>query len=271
MFDFLYNRDPESHKGDYGHALLVAGSYGKMGAAVLAARACLRSGVGLLTVHVPRCGAGIMQTAVPEAMLSIDDNEHCFSSLPLKMERYDAIAVGPGLGSDKSSQDAFGELLKKRMSLHSHMVIDADAINILAMHPESMHLVSDAVITPHVKEYGRLFGDADPQTMSDTHSVVIVKKAHRTTVFAPHCSPVVNDSGNAGMATAGSGDVLTGVMLGIVAQAKAYARRHDIEQYSLQTLAALAVNLHGKAGDLAARHRSQPALIASDIIDALLS
>ena len=265
--DFLFNRDPDSHKGDYGHALLVAGSYGKMGAAVLAARACLRAGVGLLTVHTPRCGVDILQTAVPEAMLSIDDDERLFSSLPANLDRYDAVAAGPGLGTGERTQKALLALLEAASQLP--MALDADAINILALHPEAIHLAKGAILTPHVKEYARLFADAAPQAMADMHELVIVKKAHRTKVFAPNADIVENFSGNAGMATAGSGDVLTGITLGLLTQSAAYSRRHISVAISHQDIAALAVHLHGTAGDIAASRLSQPSLIASDIIDSL--
>lgn len=270
---FLSNRNPESHKGWYGHALLIAGSYGKMGAAVLAARACLRSGVGLLTVHVPRCGMEIMQTAVPEAMLSIDADEHCFATLPHNLDRYDAVAVGPGLGTDDATQHALIELLNTLSDIGKvGLVMDADALNILALHPEVMHLAVRTVITPHSMEYRRLFADADPQIIADMHGAVIVKKSHRTVIFAPHCEPITNSTGNPGMATAGSGDVLTGIMLGILAQATAYSA-HDadfpIKDWPLQRLAALAVYLHGAAGDRAAAKRSPFSVVASDIIDGL--
>lgn len=273
--DFIFNRDPESYKTDYGHALLVAGSYGKMGAAVLAARACLRAGAGLLTVHTPRCGVEILQTAVPEAMISVDDDEHCFSSLPSQLERYDAVAVGPGIGTGDATQKALLCLLQHRPA-GKGLVLDADALNILAQHPESLHLASDAIITPHKMEYRRLFSDAEPQQMADLHSLVVVGKAHRTQVFAPHCSPVFNETGNAGMATAGSGDVLTGIALGLMSQAVAYPRRHKDYEFSanelamVQQIAALAVRLHGEAGDRAAERRQQPSVIASDIVDAIL-
>ena len=287
---FLSNRDPESHKGWYGHALLIAGSYGKMGAAVLAARACLRSGVGLLTVHVPRCGVQIMQTAVPEAMLSIDTDEQSFTVMPSHLDSYDAIAVGPGLGTDGNTQNALLELLKNRNSDASvqlrdavayngennsgrcPLVLDADALNILSMHPESLHLAEGAVITPHAKEYQRIFADADPQTMADMHGLVIVKKAHRTQIYAPDRVPITNNTGNPGMATAGSGDVLTGIMLGVLTQSKAYAAHssnYSNGDYSLQQLAALAVSMHGTAGDNATIKRSQASVIASDIIESL--
>ena len=271
--DFLCRRDPESHKGWYGHALLVAGSYGKMGAAVLAAKACLRSGVGLLTVHVPRCGVEILQTAVPEAMVSIDECDTCFSSLPDNLERFDAIAIGPGLGTDSRTEKALLTLLRslghtEEGNLVKPLVVDADGLNIMAGHPEAMRLVASAVFTPHAKEYARLFGSSKPQEMSERYGLYIVCKAHRTMVYGPGCLPVMNDTGNAGMATAGSGDVLTGMILGLLTQNAVYYRHCDNKPaMTLQQVTALAVCLHGMAGDKAASLRSMPSMIASDIID----
>lgn len=271
--NFLYRRDPESHKGCYGHALLIAGSYGKMGAAVLAAKACLRSGVGLLTVHVPRRGVEILQTAVPEAMVSIDECDTCFSALPDDLGRYDAIAVGPGLGTAPCTEKALLSLLRtlgrtEEGCLVKPLVVDADGLNIMAVHPEVVHLVAGAVLTPHAMEYGRLFGSSEPQEMADKYGVCIVGKAHRSKVYGPGCTPITNDTGNAGMATAGSGDVLTGLMLGLLTQNAAYCRHCSTEPaMTLQQVAALAVCLHGMAGDKAASLRSMPSMIASDIID----
>lgn len=274
LFPFLFARNPETHKGDYGHALLIAGSYGKMGAAVLAARAALRSGVGLLTVHVPRQGVAIMQTAVPEAMLSIDNGDTRFSSLPANLERYNAIAVGPGLGTDAETTQALLCLLESQqpasLSHHAQLILDADALNIVARHPEAMHLVAGSIITPHAREYERLFGDADTQSMADLHDLVIVRKAHRTRIYAPHSHFIENTSGNAGMATAGSGDVLTGIMLGLAAQWKAYRYESSALRPSRQQLAARAVDMHGKAGDVTAMRRGNLySLVAGDIVNAL--
>lgn len=271
---FLWQRAAASHKGHYGHALLVAGSYGKMGAAVLAARAALRAGVGLLTVHVPRCGVDIMQTAVPEAMLSIDDGSHCFSTLPAQLERYDAVAAGPGLGTDEATQKALLALLQA-LDPRTPRLLDADALNILARHPEALSMPAAAaastVLTPHAAEYERLFADAEPQAMANLHGLTIVAKGHHTAVCAPKRVPLINaDAGNAGMATAGSGDVLTGITLGLMAQNVCYPPRHGLAVLPLQTVAFAAVRLHALAGDRAALRRSQPALIASDLIDNLL-
>ena len=274
MFPFLYYRNPDTHKGHYGHALLVAGSLGKMGAAILAARACLRSGVGLLTVHVPRCGVDIMQTAVPEAMLSIDEDDAIFSSLPKDLKKYDAVAVGPGLGTDPRTRQALVSILTAVQELKRPVVIDADGLNMLSMMPENIHLASGAVLTPHAMEYQRLFADAEPQQMANLHELVIVRKGHNSSIFAPGLSPIVNKTGNPGMATAGSGDVLTGIILSLLAQSHAYAAHglmpDEASNGFVQKLVAEAVRLHGRAGDIAATRRPQASIIASDIIDALL-
>lgn len=265
--DYLVNRKPNSMKWNFGHALLVAGSYGKMGAAVLAAKACLHSGVGLLTVHVPRCGVEIMQTAVPEAMLSIDDNDEVFSSVPNHLNRYNAVAIGPGLGTEKITQQAFSKLLHylgDGQDKTPSVALDADALNILAQHPEEMHLVKGSVITPHVREYDRIFDCKDRQQMADMHKLVIVDKGHPTRVYAPNSDVMVNETGNPGMATAGSGDVLTGIILGMMAQHSAYY--HEVLPSDLHALAAMAVWLHGSAGDRAAAKYGEAFIVASDII-----
>lgn len=266
---FLSNRDPKSAKWDYGHVLLVAGSYGKMGAAVLAAKACLRSGVGLVTVHVPRRGVDIIQTALPEAMASIDDDDCRFTTLPANLDRYDALAVGPAIGTDEQTCRALFALLET-IPPSMPRVLDADALNILASHPQALHLASGAVISPHVNEYRRLFGDAEPQSMAEMHNLVIVKKGHISCVYAPSVSPMKIDKGNPGMATAGCGDVLTGVVAGILAQYQAYSKQHSMDAVSVQQLAATAVEVHALAGTKAAQYKSQASMIASDIVEQLM-
>lgn len=251
--DCLNHRRPETHKGDYGHALLIAGSLGKMGAALLAAKACLRAGAGLLTVHVPRCGADILQTAFPEAMLSVDPSVSHASTLPDGFDRFSAVAIGPGLGTHADTA-----LLLQQVLTHCTvpLILDADALNLVARH-QLHHLLSpDTIITPHAKEYERLFGESDPSAMAQRHSIVIVKKSHRTQIYAPTGEHHTNTTGNPGMATAGSGDVLTGILLGLAAQ--------RLPPY--QT-AIIGTYIHGKSGDLAVQKQSQASLIASDIIE----
>ena len=272
--DFLNNRPADSHKGHYGHALLVAGSYGKMGAAVLAARACLRSGVGLLTVHVPAKGVDIIQTAVPEAMVSIDSNDthwtRQFRSEDLA--RYDAIAVGPGLGTNCT--EALDTLLSSACG--KPLVLDADALNMLVNITEKEsrlgiqgHL-APTILTPHAKEFERLFGTyKSPEERQDAQRMIsrqsgcaIVYKGNRTQTTGSKGEMYINTTGNPGMATAGSGDVLTGVILAILAQNKE-------TQLDAAMCASLGVWIHGKSGDLAHKKLSECGIVASDIIDFL--
>ena len=273
--DFIDRREPNSHKGAYGHALLVAGSYGKMGAAVLAARACLRSGVGLLTVHVPVRGVDIMQTAVPEAMVTIDECEtyftHCYTREELS--RYDAVAVGPGLGTD--SLGPLRSLIEAADG--KPMVLDADALNMLSKMDDKMALLrhhadggAPTVLTPHAKEFERMFGEygdsdqrrEEQRRISMETGCVIVYKGHNTQISGTQGEMYVNTTGDPGMATAGSGDVLTGVVLAILAQNK--DRQIDAEM-----CAVLAVWLHGKSADLAIQKQSQCSLTAGDVIENL--
>lgn len=254
--DTLFNhRRPDTHKGDYGHALLVAGSLGKAGAAILAARACLRSGVGLLTVHVPRQLVPILQTAVPEAMVSVDDDDTQFSSLPDDLHRYDAIAVGPGLGNTALTRSVLRRLLQE---CHGPYVLDADALNMIAYEGWQEEIPTGSVLTPHDGEYQRLFDEEDSATVARRHGVVLVRKGYRSQVYNTDGTCQVNDTGNPGMATAGSGDVLTGVVLALLAQ--------GLEPFDA---ACTAVWLHGRAGDMAVQSQSQASLIASDIVEHL--
>ena len=267
--DFLVCRHPDTSKADYGHALLVAGAYGKMGCAVLAARACLRAGVGLLTVHVPARGVDILQTACPEAMLSIDADENIFSSLPSHLDRYHAVAVGPGIGTDEQSFRALEALLSSPVCPRC-VILDADALNLVSMHPDTLFplLPADAILTPHAREYERLCGGKDiaPADFAQQHRVTLLLKGHHTIVAASDGRIDSNNTGNAGMATAGSGDVLTGLMLGLAAQCNTYSASPQYDNYELALLAAC---LHGKSGDLAAAKQAQCTIVASDIVENL--
>lgn len=256
--DFWNNRREETHKGDYGHALLVAGSYGKMGCAILAARACMRSGVGLLTVHVPEKGLNPLQCAAPETMTSIDYDGMLFANQPTALSKYNAIAVGPGIGTADRTYVALKTLLSEWGN--KPLVLDADALNLISLHPaELMPLVgANSILTPHAKEYERLFGNMTPDEASAKYGVVIVKKGHRTKVFAPDGQVYENTTGNPGMATAGSGDVLTGIILAFLAQG-----------LSPFDAARTGVYVHGEAGDIAVQNQSQASLTAGDIVEAL--
>ena len=261
----LRPRAKHSHKGDYGRTLLVAGSKGMAGASVLSARAALRSGVGLLTVHVPACNNAIVQVAVPEAMTSIDGNECCFSDF-IETSKYNAVAVGPGLGQSRESEKALLHLIE---NCRVPMVLDADALNILARNPEYLRrLPQGSVLTPHPGEFARLFGKAPNRYLSifavrafarDCGLAIVLKGAH-SVVIAPDGNLYFNSTGNPGMATGGSGDVLTGVVLALLAQG-----------YSATDAARMAIYVHGLAGDLAAKVKGETALVAGDIADCLSS
>ena len=256
-------RAKHAHKGMFGRALLVAGSKGMAGASVLAARAALRSGVGLLTVHVPSCNNVIVQGAVPEAMTSIDNSGCCFSD-SIDTVRYTAVGVGPGLGQSAESEAALLALID---NCKAPMVLDADALNILARNPKYMQcLPQGSIITPHVGEFARLFGATDSsyvrlqaaQAYAMTFGVTIVLKGAHTVIVTQMGTMHFNSTGNPGMATGGCGDVLTGCILALLAQG-----------YAAPDAARLAVYAHGLAGDLAACERGQMALVAGDIVDYL--
>lgn len=251
-----------SHKGDYGRALLIAGSLGKMGACVLSARAALRSGAGLLTVHVPRCGYSIIQTSVPEAMATVDSNEDHFSDAG-DASMYDVIGIGPGLGI--TSQTVTG--LRKVLQQRKPMVIDADALNILAGSRELLHLIpTGSILTPHPGEFKRLVGEwkndferleLQRKLAAQTKSTVILKGAH-TSIADPDGNVFFNSTGNPGMAKGGSGDVLTGVLTGLLSQ-----------RYPATEAAIIGVFAHGLAGDIAAREMGENSVIAGDIVEFL--
>ena len=259
----LSKRGKFSHKGTYGHALLVAGSYGKMGAAVLASRACLRSGVGLLHTHVPKIGVNILQTATPETMLSMDRYDNYFSQPP-DIRIYNAIGIGPGLGLEHQSAMAMKLLIQ---NANCPMVFDADALNILSENPTWLSfLPKGSILTPHPKEFQRLVGSWDndferlekQRNLAQKHRLYIVLKGAHTSICFPDGSCYFNSTGNPGMATAGSGDVLTGIITGLVASG-----------YSSGVAAILGVFIHGLAGDIAAVDIGYEALIAGDLINYL--
>jgi NAD(P)H-hydrate epimerase len=255
-----------SHKGTYGHALLLVGSYGKMGAGVLATKAALRAGAGLVTAHIPTCGYNIMQTAVPEAMLSLDDKANILSQIPdLKGEKYKAIGVGCGIGKEKLTEAMLKDLLKKTKQA---LIFDADALNILAEMPSELQALipKNSILTPHPKEFSRLVGESENdfdrlivlQAFAQAYQIYIVLKGAHSVIATPDGKLFFNTTGNPGMATGGSGDVLTGIITGLLAQG-----------YSSESASLLGVYLHGKSGDLAAEVSGQEALIASDLIDYL--
>ena len=252
-----------SHKGSFGHTLIIAGSYGKMGAAILAARAALRSGAGLLTVHFPNLGYNIMQTAVPEAIASIDPHDYHLSELP-ELNNYEAVAIGPGIGTKNATRESIMQLITH---CQRPLVVDADGLNILASLEGSLEkLPANSILTPHPREFERLFGPTEgaymrmlkQRELAQQYSLIIILKGAHTTIALPDGRVYFNTTGNPGMATAGSGDVLTGVIAALLSQA-----------YAPEVAAIFGVYAHGLAGDLAAQKNGQMGLIASDIIEHL--
>lgn len=259
----LMPRRKFDHKGTFGHGLLISGSYGKMGAAILASRAALRSGIGLLTSHIPRLGYDIMQTAVPETMVSIDRSDIIFTEYP-ELEQFKAIAIGPGIDKKQNSYKAMIDLLKE---VKVPVVVDADAINIIGEHPELKEdLPIGCVFTPHMKEFERLVGKSNDSFTRNSmqrefareHGLTMVLKGAYTAIACPEGSCYFNPTGNPGMATAGSGDVLTGIILSLLSQG-----------YPSKIAAIIGVYLHGLAGDLAAEKIGVEALTAGDIVEYL--
>ena len=262
LIDSIYKpRNRFAHKGNFGHALMIAGSYGKVGAAVLSSKACLRTGAGLVTCFIPKCGYEIMQTALPEAMVMTDINSSMITKIDEDVLKYDAIGIGPGLGTASETRTAIKELL---LVYKKPIVIDADGLNGLSKEKSLPPLPSGSVLTPHPKEFERLFReckndfDRIDKALSNAKSLncSIVLKGHHTFIATAGGKGYFNSTGNAGMATAGSGDVLTGMITALLAQ-----------DYSSEEAAILGVYLHGCAGDIAAKQFSQEAMIAGDIID----
>ena len=249
-------RESNSHKGTYGHALLIAGQTSQMGAAVIASKSCLRSGVGLLTVDIPKEERLILQTALPEAMLSFRENN-------ISVENFSAIAIGPGIGCSSYSL----ALLKKTLAAHNRpLVIDADGLNLIAQNTDLFHhLPEDTILTPHPKEFDRLFGDcaneeeriAIAQKKAKELRCIIVLKGNHTHVISKD-DILLNIVGNAGLAKGGSGDALTGMILSFLSQG-----------YTPYQAAQLAVYLHGLAADLTLNRQSMESMLITDVIENL--
>ncbi len=255
-------RPAYSHKGTFGSALLVGGSYGKIGAMVLCSKAALRAGAGTATALLPHCGYEIIQAAVPEAMC-ITSGENVIESIS-GWEKFSAIGIGPGMSTDEKPLAAFIEFID---SCKQPLVIDADALNIIGQHHEILaKLPMGSILTPHPKEFARLFGENtnsmiqldNARIQAMRYNVNIVLKGHNTAVVTSEGECWYNTTGNPGMATAGSGDVLTGVITGLLAQG------HQPHEAAM-----LGVFLHGLAGDMAVKDLSEEALIAGDIVEYL--
>lgn len=257
----LKTRSKFSHKGSFGHVLMIAGDHTKMGAAILSSKAVLRVGAGLVTLHHPSSAKTIVPTAVPEVMSSLDENEYIFTKAP-ELIKYSHIAIGPGLGTRTQSAKAL-KLLVQQIS--TPMVFDADALNILAENKTWLSfLPKSSILTPHIGEFTRLVGKSKDnferlqkaRNFSKKHGIYLVVKGAYTFITTPTGKVFFNSTGNPGMATGGSGDVLTGMIVGLLAQ-----------NYSPLDACMIGVFLHGLAGDLAAEKHSMESIIASDIVD----
>lgn len=257
----LLHRDDFAHKGSMGNALLIAGSYGMSGAAILASRACLRSGAGKVTVHTPRKNYGIMQVSVPEAVLHMDHEETYFSE-SVDSDDFDALGIGPGLGQQENTAIAFITQLKRAQC---PVVVDADGLNILANHRAWItQLPKGIILTPHPKEFDRLSSSPSngsyerlhrAQEMAQSLHAYIILKGHYSALCMPNGHVVFNPTGNSGMATAGSGDVLTGIITALLARGYRRADACVVGMY-----------IHGLAGDLAAKDLGKESLVAGDIV-----
>ncbi len=254
-------RDAFAHKGSMGNALLIAGSYGMAGAAVLAAKACMRSGTGKTTIITPETNRCIIQTSVPEAVLRIDPDERIFSEA-IDTDAFDSVGIGPGLGTDEETAVALMSQLRRTKC---PVVLDADALNIISNHRTWMqHLPANLILTPHPKELDRLYGSTassdydrlnNARNLAEHLEAYVILKGHYSALCTPDGSVTFNTTGNAGMATAGSGDVLTGIITGLLA--RGYARNQAC---------LTGMYIHGLAGDIAARETGEESLVASDII-----
>jgi len=261
LHHILRHRDDFAHKGTMGSALIIAGSYGMSGAAILASRACMRSGAGKTTIHIPKKNYTIMQVAVPEAVMQIDHEETYFSE-PVDTEDFDALAIGPGIGRHENTAIAMIAQLRRTQC---PIIVDADALNILSNHRAWMQqLPKEIIMTPHPKEFDRLSGGTSNgcyerlekvRNLAEHLQAYIILKDHYSALCLPDGRICFNSTGNSGMATGGSGDVLTGIITGLLARG-----------YTQKEACMLGMYLHGLAGDLAMRETGKESLIASDII-----
>ncbi|MGB0839100.1 MAG: NAD(P)H-hydrate dehydratase, partial [Chitinophagales bacterium] len=255
---YLQPKSKFHHKGKNGHALVIGGSYGKMGAAILTAKATLKAGAGLVTAYVPECGYQIMQIALPEAMCLTDTDENFISFIPNDLEKYATIAIGPGLGQAPQTEEMLGELIPE---FTRPMVVDADALNIIAKNDWARHLPKNSILTPHPKEFERLVGKSSNsferlqrlRVMALQNGIFIVLKGAHTCIACPDGTCYFNSTGSPAMATAGSGDVLTGMIAAFLSQG-----------YSPKQAALLGVFYHGQAGDKAAEAEGN--ILAGDLI-----
>jgi len=262
--NMLNLRSDYAHKGSMGNAILFAGCYGMAGAAILSAKACLRSGVGKLTVHTPKRNNDILQISVPEAVIEHDRSDEYFAT-PVDTNDFSAMGIGPGLGQNENTASAMITQIRQTLC---PIVVDADAINVLANHRAWLQRIpKDIIFTPHPKEFDRLNGGHSSGCYERLHKAqqlaiqlqaYIILKGHNSALCMPDGMVIFNPTGNSGMATAGSGDVLTGIITAFLARGYSHAEACMLGMY-----------IHGLAGDLACEDTGKESLIASDIIDYL--
>ncbi|HSZ24362.1 MAG TPA: NAD(P)H-hydrate dehydratase [Cytophagaceae bacterium] len=261
--NMVRKRTKFSHKGTYGKALVIAGSYGMLGAAVLTSKACLRTGTGLVKVYVPESGFFVLQNDLPEVIVMTDQHPEIITDIP-DLDEFTAIGIGPGLGEKKETVKAFEKLI---MTTKIPLVIDASALNILASHKLLLGKIpANSILTPHLIEFERLVGSAEndydriekAKAFCKTYNVILILKGAHTLITNHEGICYFNSTGNPGMATAGAGDVLTGIVTSLLAQG-----------YTSMEAALLGVFLHGYAGDSAARKLSQQSMLSSDIVDGI--
>lgn len=261
----LLHRERNGHKHDYGRLLIIAGCETMPGAAVLATGAALQSGCGLVRLHSTARALQAVVNSYPSAMLS-EEYDDFFHTVPEKLERYNVIAIGPGLGWSPGTLNSFMDLLAEARSKHIPMVLDADALNILSVLSDWTELIPPgSVLTPHKGELKRLLpskSDEERETLAwelcaETNCCVVMKGYH-SRVFTPNGTCYVNTTGGPGMAKGGSGDVLTGLIGGLMARG-----------YSAEDAATLGVWIHGYAGDVLSAERTEEAFSSRDLIDKL--
>lgn len=263
---FYFKRSKFTHKYEFGNVLIIGGSYGKIGAALLSAKSVLKSGAGLVTLYLPKCGYNIAQTSFPEAMVMTDFSEDKIIQFP-SVDRFDTLIIGPGLGTDEKTLDALDQFLSESDLKGKKIILDADAINLVAHRPELIQkLPEETILTPHDKELERLMGNwassqekiEKLQALVQEKKLIVVSKGAFTQTFLPNGEVYFNSSGNAGMATAGSGDVLAGIIGGLYAKG-----------YTATEAAIFGVFLHGFSGDLAVEQLGEESLIATDLVNYL--
>lgn len=259
----IHPRQKFSHKGTFGHSLLIVGSFGKMGAAIMSAHSLLRSGAGLLTVCVPQCGYEIMQTSVPEAMVLVKGTDYLkFEELDLKA--YSTVGIGPGIGTEQDTQQSVKLILEQS---EKPLVIDADALNAISLNKEWLNLIPlNSILTPHPKEFEGLtktvINDFERHQLqiefSKQYKVYVVLKGAHTCITTPEGKSYFNSTGNSGLAKGGSGDVLTGLITGLLAQG-----------YTSFEASVIGVYVHGLAGDITKQEKGDIAMIPTDVISNL--